>query len=728
MTLDSFIDSLVGHFRRSSRRIPDSPRFDQQTTSSNPPINSEPAPRTPQQDAQSRFTGFFSHAHNFVVNQPTMIENRTQVVNNMISTSGRTVLEHLAPYTVPDAIMDSRARCHPGTRVQIGAELDHWLDNPERPYRMLWLHGPAGVGKSAIAQTFAEKCYDHGRLGATFFISRPNNWNKPDTVIPTLTYQLAVGTSEYRSVLADQLVNDPHVLSKALRVQFKHLIVEPFSRLRSQNHKNIQKPLVIVIDGLDECEGEEAQREIVETISEAIRSKSLPLIWLICSRREAHLRYIFSRIHECGQVELLMDADCKDDVSRFVREGLASIRDEYEDLTPSAWPPEEQVEEVLKAASGLFVFASTALKFVGDTYHANPVNRLTVLVSFLKHLEGGTSIQNPLAALDSLYARVLTDIPVDVIPTTLRILGHLIFFPRSSDRSVMDSAQAMCNFLRLDQSTFYGALRRIHSVVEVPRAENACDSGLIFYHASFQDFLLDIACSGKFFIEEQKAMVDIAASCLFWHEVCSRHLYQADGQLTDDPPRHEDLPHLKWASASCSCTISRKISAAAGQRCWNACIRISDERAPDILPLIEEFDFRFIDPPFYEFCKFVNWLHRQDCGDNFLRTSPSCDEDHRLLEYLSTMTNGEPAYPTTFPLDWQTDSPRLSSSKFREYFFIGRGFKSVVVWVTNRDGYARIDLLNCEKEPSNKRFLMHQKRLADIRWYGTPQVMRDDDG
>lgn len=102
------------------------------------------------------------------------------------------VLERIVPYTDLDAAMDSSARfpsptCHPGTRLKTGDRLFNWLVDNQRQWNMIWLHGPAGTGKSAVAQTFAECCDKSGRLGASFF-SRPNDRNKPDTVIPSLVY------------------------------------------------------------------------------------------------------------------------------------------------------------------------------------------------------------------------------------------------------------------------------------------------------------------------------------------------------------------------------------------------------------------------------------------------------------------------------------------------------------------------------------------------------------
>ncbi|KAF8961812.1 hypothetical protein BDZ97DRAFT_1663668, partial [Flammula alnicola] len=47
-------------------------------------------------------------------------------------------------------------KCHPGTRVAVIKRIMDWVESLEISYPMLWLHGPAGAGKSAIAQMIAE--------------------------------------------------------------------------------------------------------------------------------------------------------------------------------------------------------------------------------------------------------------------------------------------------------------------------------------------------------------------------------------------------------------------------------------------------------------------------------------------------------------------------------------------------------------------------------------------
>jgi hypothetical protein len=64
----------------------------------------------------------------------------------------------------------------------------------------------------------------------------------------------------------------------------------------------------------------------------------------------------------------------------------------------------------------------------------------------------------------------------------------------------------------------------------IPEPEDAAKSQIQFYHASFQDFLLDPNRSGKFAICEQKALVDILHLLIYWYDVDTAHLHTYDGK------------------------------------------------------------------------------------------------------------------------------------------------------------------------------------------------------
>lgn len=425
---------------------------------------------------------------------------------------------------VAGAEMDSSARdppprCHLETRRELRERITSWLINGTgRDWDMIWLMGPAGVGKSAVAQTTAEYCQEIGRLGASFFFSRLNNCTDPDAVIPTLAYRLAANHQGYRNAVTRVIADDRSILDKTLRVQFKKLIVDPFRSLIIQNPLITQEPLLIVIDGLDECDGEDAQCEFVKLVGEYVRlTNPSPLLWMVCSRPEWHLKRVFSGTDfsvGCMHLELTVDAAVdKQDVYRILKDGFKEIHKKYFwDLhgaeADKPWPTEAQLQQLADKAGGLPILASTILRFTDDSDTGDPEGQLKVCLSFLGNLRTPNAA-SPLHALDLLYRQIMSGVPLAILPVTKRILAFCLFCPHTSRHADVD-AQTLANLLDLDQSTFYRALRKLHSVLEIPHAELAHKEPLKLIHASFGDFLRDETRSGKFAIDEAQAKLDVA--------------------------------------------------------------------------------------------------------------------------------------------------------------------------------------------------------------------------
>jgi hypothetical protein len=393
---------------------------------------------------------------------------------------------------------------------------------------MFWLSGPAGTGKSAVAQTFAEMCLGRGRLGAAYFFFRSSGRDGSRTVIPSLAYQLAVNVPDYGNLLGHAVARDPSIFQKTLRVQLRRLIVEPFSLLQEQGHGITQAPLLIILDGLDECKGIEAQCEIVEMVGEVIRlKKDLPLLWLIASRPEPHLQYIFSRADfsiDCSKEVLLIDADTRDDVNRYLRDSFDDIRTRFPLVTDVTWPSEVQLQRLEGIASGLFALAATIIRYISDISYGDPVGRLADFLVFMGHITH-VNTTNPLQTLDLLYSQILSEIPESVYPVTKRVLAfyNIIFNGHLS-------MQLGCNLLHMDRHEFYNALNKLHSLFDIPSPDKAAEANLSMHHASFGDYLRSPFRSGRFHIRGYDFLIDCLKTFLFWYKIIlGNPCYVSDG-------------------------------------------------------------------------------------------------------------------------------------------------------------------------------------------------------
>ena len=82
--------------------------------------------------------------------------------------------------SIADAAHDSvvtesyKSNCLEGTQTQHIDDITAWTTciNQSQQHCLLWIYSSAGVGKSAIAKSCAEKTAEKGRLSASFFFSR----------------------------------------------------------------------------------------------------------------------------------------------------------------------------------------------------------------------------------------------------------------------------------------------------------------------------------------------------------------------------------------------------------------------------------------------------------------------------------------------------------------------------------------------------------------------------
>ena len=105
---------------------------------------------------------------------------------------------------------------------------------------------------------------------------------------------------DYRQVLGSRIQRNQDLHTKGLDVQFRELIIEPFLELARQN-MSVQDKMVI-IDGLDECNGDRAQSKIMELVAKSVieHGDKIPLLWAIFSRPESHIAHQFSTYLDSG--------------------------------------------------------------------------------------------------------------------------------------------------------------------------------------------------------------------------------------------------------------------------------------------------------------------------------------------------------------------------------------------------------------------------------------------
>ena len=432
----------------------------------------------------------------------------------------------------------NRQGCLRGTRRDVLWQIERWLLD-EGDQRVFWLNGLAGTGKSTIAQTFAETSFADGKLGASFFCSRDfEDRSNIQKIFPTLAFQLAYRFPRFRKELLPVVRANPEIGRESLCSQLERVVLGPFRATRIST--------LIIIDALDECKDTEPASAVLSVLSRYI--DQIPHVkFFITGRPEARIRTGFrlELLRPITEVLRLHDVERSSvdgDIKLFfeIRLGdIAKTRSDC-DLTEN-WPSSYDIGVLCKKAAGLFIYASTVVKFVASPHHS-PTERLTLVVS-LRH----STAHEGKSGIDLLYTQVLEQAfdgadsdEQELYSGFKQVVGAvlLVFYPLS--RKTLSELLKNCG----TPSHISSTLRSLHSLLLVPTSEV---DPIRTFHKSFPDFVTDRGrCKDeRFFVSPSVHHIDILSSCLdLMKERLRKNICNLDGcptlrEVKDLPVRKE---------------------------------------------------------------------------------------------------------------------------------------------------------------------------------------------
>ncbi|KAJ7199630.1 hypothetical protein GGX14DRAFT_172319, partial [Mycena pura] len=439
---------------------------------------------------------------------------------NHVERHGETGLHLLHRVIASDAFHDSaerfpQPRCHANTREKLLDVLQKWAcgiepprnwtwdrnyespslsggDNDNEPSSgIIWLYGPAGSGKSAVAQSFCQWLKEEGRLGGSFFFKRghPSRGNAR-RLFPTIAYQLAL-LPELKQDISQIIESDPAIVDRSFSTQLQDLIVGPCRK------SCLSQPVSIVIDGLDECDGDDIQQDVLQLIGNAVRQEQLPILFFIASRPESHLWETFAEPCLDGFHRRLNIEQSFGDVRKYLLDEFARIHREHRTMAmvPSPWPPSKIVEDLVRMSSGYFIYVATVIRFIDDK-RFRPVDRLGIIMGIKNSISG-----SPFDTLDQLYHQILCGVPRDFQPQVLKILAIIALNFGVELREIEQ-------LLELETGDVQLFLRGLNSVLEIHVLPD--DGGeILVHHASFLDFLNNPSRSGPFYVGSSQCRTNL---------------------------------------------------------------------------------------------------------------------------------------------------------------------------------------------------------------------------
>ena len=414
-----------------------------------------------------------------------------------------------------------RPKCHPNTRVAVIKKIQDWIFGKTDILPVMWLHGAAGAGKTAISHTIAAWCEEQNLLLASFFFFRGDATRKHiKPFIATLAYGITLSVPAMRPFIERAVELDPNIFSRRLEVQLAKLVLEPFECVyRARGSHTL--PHVIIIDGLDECVEPTEQKALLSLLTFALRDRMPGWRVLVSSRAELAISNLFNNAPLMSiSTRIALDSDehkSDDDIRRFLEDRFEVIKQTHSKrmYIPLDWPGSNTINTLVRKSSGQFIYASTVIKYVGSEYHS-PCRRLETLLGIREAPSDGHDL--PFVELDSLYTHILSSTRVADVETTCRVVALCISYfdsviwmwdERTEEEFGPNGFEFIGVMMDKDEEELSLILSELGSIIFLD-----CDCNWFeVLHASIADFLFDPRRSHHLYVNRGSLNAQIA--CYF---------------------------------------------------------------------------------------------------------------------------------------------------------------------------------------------------------------------
>ncbi|OBT67626.1 hypothetical protein VE03_03802 [Pseudogymnoascus sp. 23342-1-I1] len=395
--------------------------------------------------------------------------------------------------------------CLPGTRVDLLQKIYNWADGEDERC-IFWLNGLAGTGKSTISRTVALRYNEQKRLGASFFFSKDvRDVSHASKFFTSLAVQLAETIPSLQKQIYDAVAKQNNIANLSFLDQWRQLVLGPLSKLE-ESHQSY----VLVIDALDECEGDNDIQKILELLAEARLLKTVRLRVFLTSRPEIPIRYSMHNTLQAQHQDLVLHnvplTIVNHDISLFLEDNLRIIRQERS--LGADWPGEAVLTQLVLHACGLFIWASTACRFIREGGRLARKRLDTILKG------GSNAITAPEKSLNNIYLAVLKQsIPSDysdeekeeVFSMLKKTLGSVVVLLSPL------STGSLSRLLHLPREDINQTFEDLYAILDIPQDPT---HPLRLHHPSFRDFLLSKDRSMEFWVDEKESHQILAAGCI----------------------------------------------------------------------------------------------------------------------------------------------------------------------------------------------------------------------
>jgi hypothetical protein len=398
---------------------------------------------------------------------------------------------------------EHNSKCLPNTRTELLGHIQGWA-NDKNGKAIFWLNGAAGTGKSTIARTVARIFAGQQQLGASFFFKKgEGERGKASRFFTTIATQLAIRVPDLEPGIKKSIDADSAIGEKALKDQFEKLILQPLSEM-------VHLPpsvLFVVIDALDECEGDSDIRTILRLFSRTRELEPVSLRILVTSRPELHIRLGFKQMPNGTFEDLVLHEVAKETVQHDIRVYLEHELEQIKQQRSLAldWPSKDQIDALVELAVPLFIFAATACRYISDL-RDNPRKRLDIILGYKSA---------KISKLDATYLPILNQLFNEEDEEDKErwaydfreIVGSIVVLETPL------SIASLAHLLHISKDDVSCRLDSLHSVLSIPDRD---DMPVRLLHLSFREFLVDTSKKDKspFWVDQRVTHEKLASNCL----------------------------------------------------------------------------------------------------------------------------------------------------------------------------------------------------------------------
>lgn len=316
---------------------------------------------------------------------------------------------------------DTPSECMGGTRVELLDKLISRMKGAAGASRFTLVCGIPGSGKSTIAKTVAVRLRGQGLLAASFFFSRNHATRREISfVFSTIAFQLTQYNDEYGDILSKILKEDADLAHTTPLDQLEQLIIYPLSQLVPKT----KEPWIILLDALDEC-GSDRGEILLELLLSRVSRFPDYVRFFFTGRPEYPILSAFEApsiipITYMHALDATLEDPVSDDIRQYLRESLCGEWRGWH-----GWKAkDDDLDALVTRAGGLFIFASTAVKYIRD--RAARHDPQTSVNFILRSMDESKKPR----LLDQLYFRIVDDAaPTDdeeFVAQYRRVLGAVV--------------------------------------------------------------------------------------------------------------------------------------------------------------------------------------------------------------------------------------------------------------------------------------------------------------